>query len=124
MWTIDYGSKKEHTVVNRNVKSQIPSLIEESFALRPNGNVVELDGAVIVTDPNSGLDAGLIRTGEASNVRTTELSMEPLKKYSRCQIRPLRYLRELVIVAGQTDFSILTACCKLGVVWVVAISKP
>ena len=45
MSTIDDESKKERTVVDRNIESQTPNLIEESFVLCPKGNVVELDGA-------------------------------------------------------------------------------
>jgi hypothetical protein len=48
-------------MINCNIKSQTPHLIENSFVLRSKWNVVKFDRTIIIADADSRLDAGLIR---------------------------------------------------------------
>jgi 5'(3')-deoxyribonucleotidase len=47
-------------MINRNIESQTPYLIEDSFVLCSKWNVVKLDCAIIIANANSRLDAGLV----------------------------------------------------------------
>lgn len=56
---------RARTVVHRDVQPQVPHVLQAPFRLRADGDVVELDGAVVVADPDARLGAALVRAREA-----------------------------------------------------------